>query len=529
MRQQLHDQLRFDIVAENVPFVNKTGTVVARPVVMLPDLVGTVHSYLDELQATQQLHWHEGAIPADEVWVKVGGDHGGDSFKMSFQIVNVKKANAIRNIVPFLVFAAKDSPANLTTALHPFVEQVKLLQTTSWQGKTVRVLLYGDYEFQTVQYGLSESSAVHPWLHCTITKADMQLATGTSVGRHSLASLSEKYSSFSAADGHLVDAKKYDNSIRPVILPIEISNAVIPVLHLDLGIFQWGFEAMVKDYQALDVSIAAASSPTVNTDSNEFCAVVAAHQRYRGKEVELRTAQNAATGLKNQLDWLALHGHTLSQAPLQAAAGAIQVQCAQQAQATAMLEADIRKLKEEIDKGGKKMSGPCESSLEINLQRHHICRQRYHSRAFIGNHVHHALQPAVLHDLTSAPSSVIGEPGRNSTQELITAAQVLQERYMALFQQFAACRRRYSPCVRMSPDDVTEFQSNVSTFMATARREVVARRLGSITPKLHLLEAHLPGAVKEFGVGMGLLAEQGGESIHHEGIVNELQRLPARR
>ena len=86
----------------------------------------------------------------------------------------------------------------------------------------------------------------------------------------------------------------------------------------------------------------------------------------------------------------------------------------------------------------------------------------------------------------------------------------------------------------MSPDDVTEFQPDVSTFMETARREVAVRQLGNITPNLHLLEAHLPGAVKEFGNGMGLLAEQGGESIHrefnslqhrHEGIVNEQQRL----
>ena len=84
-------------------------------------------------------------------------------------------------------------------------------------------------------------------------------------------------------------------------------------------------------------------------------------QRHRGKEAELRTAQNAATGLKNQLDWLALHSHTLSQAQLQAAAAGavrIQVQCAQQAQATAMLEVDILKSKDEMNKCGKKNVRP---------------------------------------------------------------------------------------------------------------------------------------------------------------------------
>ena len=35
-----------------------------------------------------RLIWHD-AIPSDEVWIKLGGDKGGGTFKMSFQIVNV--------------------------------------------------------------------------------------------------------------------------------------------------------------------------------------------------------------------------------------------------------------------------------------------------------------------------------------------------------------------------------------------------------------------------------------------------------
>ena len=33
-------------------------------------------------------------------------------------------------------------------------------------------------------------------------------------------------------------------------------------------------------------------------------------------------------------------------------------------------------------------------------------------------------------------------------------------------------------------------------------------------PKVHLLEAHVPGWIEKWGVGLGLLGEQGAESIH---------------
>ena len=32
------------------------------------------------------LTWHDGTIPDDEIWLKLGGDKGGGYFKMNFQI-----------------------------------------------------------------------------------------------------------------------------------------------------------------------------------------------------------------------------------------------------------------------------------------------------------------------------------------------------------------------------------------------------------------------------------------------------------
>ena len=46
------------------------------------------------------------------------------------------------------------------------------------------------------------------------------------------------------------------------------------------------------------------------------------------------------------------------------------------------------------------------------------------------------------------------------------------------------------------------------------REEIVARRLGNITPELHLLKEHTVPLIRKLHVGLGLLAKQGAESLH---------------
>ena len=41
--------------------------------------------------------WHDGTIPDDEIWLKLGGDKGGGYFKMNFQIVNTPAPNSVHN------------------------------------------------------------------------------------------------------------------------------------------------------------------------------------------------------------------------------------------------------------------------------------------------------------------------------------------------------------------------------------------------------------------------------------------------
>lgn len=78
------------------------------------------------------LTWHD-AIPDTEVWIKLGGDKGGSSFKMNFQVVNTQHPNSIRNTCVFTAFEAPDSKTNLHITLERYQGPVSLLQNTTWK------------------------------------------------------------------------------------------------------------------------------------------------------------------------------------------------------------------------------------------------------------------------------------------------------------------------------------------------------------------------------------------------------------
>lgn len=121
------------------------------------------------------LTWHNNAIPEAEIWVKIGGDKGGNSFKLTFQIVNVEHPNSPHNTCILLAFQASDSYTNLKVALVSYTSQISELQKTKWRysnyyscifmckqchyrGKQIRVFMNGDYEYLTRVYGLSGAS-----------------------------------------------------------------------------------------------------------------------------------------------------------------------------------------------------------------------------------------------------------------------------------------------------------------------------------------------------------------------------------
>ena len=120
--------------------------------------------------------------------------------------------------------------------------------------------------------------------------------------------------------------------------------------------------------------------------------------------------------------------------------------------------------------------------------------------------------------------------------ELEHDATAVKQRYESLFLAYANCTAKFSHCNKMSQDDTDELARCIQHFLAKARESVVSRQLGRIAPKLHLLESHVVPSIRRLGMGLGLLAEQGSETIHakfnslnrdYHAIPNRLQRLRA--
>lgn len=67
------------------------------------------------------------------MWVKIGGDKGGGSFKMSLQLANVSHPNSITNTFVFACFEANDSVTNLHVGLDCFSDQIEALKAFKWR------------------------------------------------------------------------------------------------------------------------------------------------------------------------------------------------------------------------------------------------------------------------------------------------------------------------------------------------------------------------------------------------------------
>ena len=82
--------------------------------------------------------------------------------------------------------------------------------------------------------------------------------------------------------------------------------------------------------------------------------------------------------------------------------------------------------------------------------------------------------------------------------EMLFETLIVAERYSKLTHH-ADCRDIFSSSSPVDEQILTDLADNISSFMSTARLEIVQRQKGNITPKLHLLEGmlYLRGAATE--------------------------------
>ena len=314
--------------ARNVPMTRQNGEIVMTALVHFPDLVAVIMHYLELYYSCGKLGQHH-AIPEKEIWIKLGGDHGGGSFKFVFQVANVSNPNSLHNTIPVCVFEGPDNVSNLETAIGIYREHVVKLQETVWRGHKFVVFFFGDYELQTKSYGLSGSSGTRPCLHCLCQKKSMDTPPTErpprDVTSRSLRALADDHSEFVAAGSIHANAKNFNNVLRPVILPVPVQNVVIPALHLDLGIFPWMFTAFEADVLTLDIALAERGT-AAETDGRVFSELRSLHAKAREIKQSIEEQSVQLDTIQQQLQYTVLFGGDDPAMDTEAIASTLQVQ-----------------------------------------------------------------------------------------------------------------------------------------------------------------------------------------------------------
>ncbi|KAL9976704.1 hypothetical protein ACROYT_G014031 [Oculina patagonica] len=131
-RKQKKDQIGDNLEAEMVPMehtAKKEGKIVtfikATPCAYVDNLAEQIKTFVDENAKAELLTTHGGMIPEDQLYVKLGGDHGQGYMKFAFQLANLEKPNSSKKTVVFSLFEAKDTRNNLRTSLERYNEQLE--------------------------------------------------------------------------------------------------------------------------------------------------------------------------------------------------------------------------------------------------------------------------------------------------------------------------------------------------------------------------------------------------------------------
>nr|XP_047122975.1 uncharacterized protein LOC124806267 [Hydra vulgaris] len=125
------------LIVKNAPFMvekkDSKGSYEIKelPCAYIENLQGHITNVLDRLDSNNLLLYNK--IKDNKIHIKIGGDYGGDSFKMFYQVANVEKPNAKTNTTIFNIFEAKDYTTNLKISLARFTSDIDLLQKMIWK------------------------------------------------------------------------------------------------------------------------------------------------------------------------------------------------------------------------------------------------------------------------------------------------------------------------------------------------------------------------------------------------------------
>ncbi|XP_047146306.1 uncharacterized protein LOC124819131 [Hydra vulgaris] len=167
---------------------------------------------------------HHEFIAHKEIHIKIGGDYGGGSLKMSYHILNTHNPNNKDNTIVSNIFEAKDYRINIKVAMARFQKQIDDLQKMKYKDYSIKVFVFGDYQFLCALYGISEASGRHSCLFCHATSSEMKDidCQRTEIKVHTLEDLYIDYKRFMEKGGVKEDAKYFNNALTEPMLKIPL-------------------------------------------------------------------------------------------------------------------------------------------------------------------------------------------------------------------------------------------------------------------------------------------------------------------
>ena len=185
---------------------------------------------------SDRLTCHEGFISANKIWIKMGGDHGGRSFKVALQTLNLRSLNTKENTIATMRFEGKDSDENLHRMVGSQRDAVKQLRHMAWRKKQVKLYLFGNYAFLSNMHGLSGVQGTFLCLWRLIPTAEMQIELGVwgrSISRK-LSTIKQGHHQFKTKEQRQLCTTSSSESHSGMYVPVR---CIFPLyLHILLGI-----------------------------------------------------------------------------------------------------------------------------------------------------------------------------------------------------------------------------------------------------------------------------------------------------
>ncbi|XP_038062353.1 uncharacterized protein LOC119732823 [Patiria miniata] len=322
---------------------------------------------------------------------------------------------------------------------------------------------------------------------------------------------------------------QYITCLVPCVLKV-----ILPSLHISLGIFKKIYDLLESDCHSLDVRLfkLRVEGADEDDDDDEFNfdqAVVAEVRRQQELQHQLLQKRESLEELEEELPLFQLQSHPQAQ---QIHGEYREMICKAGQLHTDITELESRAAAVDLPFG----TGPVACGLDTVLQKHNVCRQAYHGKSFVGNHVHKCCQVKVITDLTSVPRSVIANAKSEdisiaALNRLEREAAVISKKFEEVLLQFADVHHGINHSNPLTDDGIQQIDISIKNFMRCFRAHFPK---ANISPKMHLLEDHAVDQLRMFKVGFGLLNEQGGELVHTEfnrsgrvvqGMQDPLQKL----